>query len=122
MADILHSTFTSGLDTQYVVIDGLDECEKTTRRDILRGLSLLSPLGSCVKIFLLGRESMSSEVGKVFMSLEHISMHRIALDNDIKTYIENTIDDRIGSEELIITQDTLREEIKQALMKGAKGM
>ncbi|KAI3327718.1 hypothetical protein HD806DRAFT_531057 [Xylariaceae sp. AK1471] len=122
MADVIRTTFTYTSDTQYVVIDGLDECEKAARHDILRGLSLLVPLGTNVKVFLSGRESVSSEVGKSFVSLEYLSMHRAALDSDIKTYIENVIDEKIYSEDLVVKQSGLPEEIKRALMKGAHGM
>jgi len=119
IVDIMCTPFPN---TQYIVIDGLDECETAARRDLLHGLSVLVSSNPAVKILISGRESISSELDKILKVHEYVSMHREAADCDIQTYIQNTIDEKIANQDLIIMQDGLVDEIKLALTKGAKGM
>jgi hypothetical protein len=120
--DIINILCTPFPKAQYIIIDGLDECEKAARRDLLHGLSVLVSSNSNVKVLISGRESISSEVEKFWKVHEHISMHTEAANCDIQLYIRNTIDERIANQDLIIKQDGLADEIKLALIKGAKGM
>ncbi|KAI0107738.1 hypothetical protein GGR51DRAFT_514909 [Nemania sp. FL0031] len=118
--NLLHTAFVS--DTHYIVIDGVDECEKASRQALLEGLSLLASLEPGAKIFLSSRESLSGEVRKFFPSLQHVSMDCAAMDLDIKSYIEDTINEKIDCEDLIVRDGNLPMEIKQALINGSNGM
>lgn len=106
----------------YIIIDGLDECEKSDRDDLLGAISSLARPGSNVKLFLASRDSISREITRGFSALEHLSMSCPSAQLDIATYVEGTIQEKLQCEDLIVGDPSLIEEIKQALMRGSDGM
>lgn len=62
------------LKTFYIIVDGVDECEKSDRNDLLHTLSLLATVGSNTRLFLTGRDSVSREVKRAFPGLGKIFM------------------------------------------------
>ena len=115
-------TVSKKLRNFYIVIDGLDECEKKDRNALLKGFSAISSATGNVKIFLSGRESMSTQVKKACQSLIHLSMSCRPAKSDIPKYIESAVQERLRNEELIVGDQTLINEIKEALNRGADGM
>ena len=117
-------TVSKKLRNFYIVIDGLDECGRKDRDSLIKGLFATYLVAPQVKIFLCGRESMSREVEKAFkfQSLIHLSMDCRPAESDIPKYIESAVQERLQSEELIVGNQTLIDEIKQALTRGADGM
>lgn len=105
----------------YIAIDGLDEFEKPERHDILRALSTLTSNESRIRLFLASRESLAAEIRTRFPSLQHVSMGSPSVHSDIKNYVEGIIQEKLGKD-LIIGDQCLVEQIKQALVKGADGM
>lgn len=106
----------------YIIIDGLDECLKGDRDGLLWVLHLLCSSRHNIKVFISGRESVSREVEKWFPHAERVFMGHPSGQSDIATYIDNAVEERLQREDLIVGDQTLIEEIKGALKKGAEGM
>jgi hypothetical protein len=111
-----------GFKMLYIVIDGIDECEKKDREDLLHVLSELATIGSNTKLFLASRDSVSREIQKRFPTFDRISLNCSAAQSDIATYVEGIVHDKLRNEELIVGDSRLIEEIKVALIEGADGM
>lgn len=106
----------------YILIDGLDECEKPERGELLKILSSLAALGSNIRIFLSGRDSVSAEVERRFPSRHNVFVSSSLTRPDIDKYIDGAVQDKLESEELVVRDATLVQEIKMALREGAEGM
>ncbi|KAL7904648.1 hypothetical protein GGI35DRAFT_489723 [Trichoderma velutinum] len=108
--------------TLYIVIDGLDECTKPERRDLLETLNSVMNVRSNIKLFLAGRDSVSREIQIRFPTLKQISMDCSSAQSDIATYVEGIVQEKLKNEELIVGDPDLIEDIKAALSDGANGM
>jgi len=107
----------------YIIIDALDECEKHERNlvfDILQSINVSN--GPKAKLFLASRESVAEEVKYRFTSLLHVSMNAAEAQSDIAIYIRETLEERVRSRELVVGNNTLLQEIQDALTQGAQGM
>lgn len=111
-----------GLKTSYIIIDGLDECNKSERETILRALATLAFSGLNMKIFISSRDGLAEEIRKRFDSIDHISMNNPLTDNDITTYVNGVIEEKITTQDLRVGDSSLVEEIKQTLVQRADGM
>ncbi|KAH0530195.1 hypothetical protein TsFJ059_004852 [Trichoderma semiorbis] len=105
----------------YIVIDGLDECTKSERHDLLEILHSVLKVRSNTKLFLTGRDSVSREVQIKFPTLKHITMDCSSAQSDIATYVEGIVQEKLKTEELIAGDPDLIEDIKKALSDGANG-
>lgn len=105
----------------YVVIDGLDECEKQARQESLNILKRISVLGSTsVRTFVTCRDE-----DELLRSLHHyprIQLTAEALGGDIKSFVEGSVRSRIESGHLKIQNPELEHHIVQELIKKAHGM
>ncbi|KAI3326133.1 ankyrin repeat-containing domain protein [Xylariaceae sp. AK1471] len=115
--DITHTSKPS-----YIIIDGLDECEKPSRYRLLKALSSLVATAINTKLFLASRESLSGEIRKHFSSIKQISMDDAGAQDDMITYINGILQDKIDRQELEVGDPSLITEIEQALTRGADGM
>ncbi|ERF71485.1 hypothetical protein EPUS_00474 [Endocarpon pusillum Z07020] len=107
----------------YIVVDALDECEKSERDlvlDVLQSVIALSH--SKVKLFLASRDSIGRDIRKQFPSLQHLSMGSSEALSDISTYTRETLDARFSGGDLVIGDRQLLKEIQDALIQGAEGM
>lgn len=108
--------------TLYIVIDGLDECTKSERDDLLKSLHSVMKVRSNIKLFLAGRDSVSREIQLKFPTMKHIPMDCSSAQSDIATYVEGIVQEKLKTEELIVGDPDLIEDIKTALSDGANGM
>ncbi|KAL6794164.1 ankyrin repeat-containing domain protein [Trichoderma sp. SZMC 28012] len=106
----------------YIVIDGLDECTKSERHDLLETLHSVLKARPNTKLFLAGRDSVSREVQLKFPTLIQIPMDCSSAQSDIATYVEGIVQEKLKTEELIVGDPDLIEDIKAALSDGANGM
>ncbi|KAJ5287317.1 hypothetical protein N7478_003003 [Penicillium angulare] len=115
---------TRSLKRLNIIIDGLDECQKREREDLLNALFSLVSVESDtnIRVFFSGRESVSREVERIFPRLKSVSMNYRGAQSDISTYIEGAVKGKLQSEELVVGNKDLIEEIKEALRNGADGM
>lgn len=106
----------------YIILDGLDECEKKERRIILDALSTLASAGLGAKVFVASRDTVSSDVKKAFSSFEHVTMGCLSARSDIVAFVENEVNDRLENEDLVVGDQSLVDDIKKALVEHADGM
>lgn len=127
LSDEWHTIITllrrvTGLKTSYIIIDGLDECNRVERRKILKALATLAFSGLNMKIFVSSRDGLAGEIRKRFESIEHVSMNNPLIHNDIATYVNGIIEEKTKTEDLQVGDSSLIEEIKQTLIQRADGM
>jgi hypothetical protein len=107
----------------YIIIDGLDECEKPDRDDLLDALSSLLRTVSNVQIFLASRDSIQNQIKRAFpRRFYHLSTGTSSTRSDIATYVNAAIAEKLRKEELNVADQHLINDIKAALKKGADGM
>lgn len=105
----------------YVVLDGLDECDKQPRRDILNFLKRLSMLGKAtVRNFVSCRDE--DQLLRSLHSYPRIQLTAAALEADIKLFVEDSVRSRIESRQLKIRDPGLEHQISRELVNKAHGM
>jgi hypothetical protein len=111
------------LQEQFIVIDAIDECEKTERKLFLSAMRRLMNLSRVkLKIFLTSGFHIGIELKRAVKLNHCMSMASPDVHSDIKTYIENSIAEKKEDGELVVGRSQLIGEIQDALIKGAKGM
>jgi len=115
-----HVTHTS--KPFYLVIDGMDECEKLERDNLFSALSCLRAERQNMRLFLSSRESLFKEICSRFPSLEHITMDNPGARDDIITYIDGVLQEKTDNKTLIVGDMGLVTEIREALVSSADGM
>lgn len=109
--------------TFYIVIDGLDECEKQERVDLLESLSSLTANFPNILIFIASRDSISDDIKRSFSHMHyHQSTGTLDAQSEIAIYVESSIEERLRREDLNVGDQSLINEIKTALIDGADGM
>jgi hypothetical protein len=106
----------------YIVIDGLDECDEENRKKLLRALKTVASSSKNIHLYLSSRASLRDEVDKYFPVSEHLSLDCQATNNDIASYIEGILNEKIQDDELKVGDTELVQEVKKALVNGAQGM
>ncbi|KAK8877014.1 ankyrin repeat protein [Apiospora arundinis] len=118
--DILRQSIPPG--ASYIMIDGIDECHQSDRRELLTALSSLISSNDSIRLFLSGRTGIQDEVKACFKQVSHIILDSEATRHDITQYIEGVIDYKVEIGELRVGDSNLVGEIKSALAEGAQGM
>ncbi|KAI8951170.1 hypothetical protein F4801DRAFT_301743 [Xylaria longipes] len=113
-------TYTSR--SSYIIIDGLDECERRDRVQLLEALSSLIAIAANTKLFLASRESLSEDIRTHFTAIRQVSMDNPGAHDDIGIYIHGILREKMNMEELRIGDSGLIIEIENALIQGADGM
>ncbi|KAI0451730.1 ankyrin repeat-containing domain protein [Xylaria acuta] len=113
-------TYTSA--PSYIVIDGLDECERPDRVRLLQALSSLVGIAANTRLFLAGRESLTEEIRTHFPTNRQISMDNPGAHDDMGVYIHGILREKINMGELRVGESGLITEIENALSQGADGM
>lgn len=121
IVELLRESMTT-LQESYILIDGLDECDNEDRKELLKTLSALVSSSKNVRLFLASRASLQKEIKKHFTALEHLTLDCKSTNDDIGTYIEGFIHERLQDGELEVGDPALINEIKQALTRGSQGM
>ena len=105
----------------YVIIDGLDECEKEARRDAIALIeALLAHKRAAVKTFVSCREDEH-----LLRSLDvHpcIQLSEKLMENDINAFITGTVRSKVEAGELRINKPALEHKIVAELVTKAHGM
>ena len=105
----------------YVVFDGLDECENSIWKAILKILERLGAMGRCkVKIFMTCVEEGS--VSHHLASHACIQLSPAATTEDIRSFITSSVRSRIDSGDLKIRSPKLEQDITRGLISRANGM
>lgn len=121
----LNEDLIVGLTTCFVeiffFIDGLDECEKNDVNEVLDFVRRLStsPLGASSKIFIASRKEV--DVRSSIPSCISITASGSGLSEDIRQYVEKTVDDRIAKAGYVNDRN-LVQYVKDKLIGGAQDM
>ena len=105
----------------YILIDGLDECNKPDLKLFLQFLNrLLESDSPLLKIALFSRENneIANAIGKRHPRIR-VSTDRISLD--ISSFIKETVESKIACGDLLASPP-LKREITRTLVDGAHGM
>ncbi|ERF74129.1 hypothetical protein EPUS_06398 [Endocarpon pusillum Z07020] len=110
-------------EVHFVVIDGVDECRANERKTLFKVLHrLLERSGSTLKLLLISRDSISTEVKMLHRHFHHVQMSRPEASSDIEAFIKDEIQERVASKELVVGNSKLLKDIQDALVRGAQGM
>lgn len=122
LASLLVKVYSSSR-CQYTIIDGLDECDKVEVNAVLDALkTILLETSNDVKVFLASRTSLSTNLEARFSSFYHRSMRTAEVDRDIESYVEDTLTKGLEQNQLKVGNPDLILEIRNALVKNARGM
>jgi NACHT domain len=111
--------------TCFIVVDGLDQCEMTEVDSVLVALGHLvdqAPPRSCLKLFVSSRPEISRRLNNTLSPKFRLTPTPEALREDISTYIEATLYNKLASEQLQLNDITHIQAIQSALLIGAQGM
>lgn len=111
------------LPKHYLIIDGIDECnksEKSALLDILGKVFSRSPAN--IKLFIGGRDSLYNDLHLRFKPLYKRSVKGPNVQLDIQNYIRDTIQERFHQKLLLVGKTELLLEIEEALLQRADGM
>jgi len=118
---LLDISTTSG--TMIFVIDGFDECARAERIIVLKMLHrLMSSSQTMIKIFLSSREDVIGDIGRVFNTCWQVSMDCEEARADVLTYVNDIIAEKVEEGELVVGDIQLIQNIRNVLVRGAKGM
>ena len=119
MASILDSV-SRPLSRIFLVIDGLDECEKDQWIVLLPVIERLARrLPQTIKIFITSRENV--EITAKLEGHHRISMSQDKVDKDIAGFVHHIVKHKLESGEMRIKTPTLETEVTRALVEGARG-
>ncbi|KAF0323961.1 hypothetical protein GQ607_008666 [Colletotrichum asianum] len=108
-------------DTFYIFIDALDEFELAERRALLD--SLVSVASRCrLRVFVSSRESLSGELRDRIPTIETVLMASPEAKIDIATFVEGTLQRRQQNGDLMVQDQSIVDDIRQALINRADGM
>ena len=118
--DILIATM-SVIPSSFLVIDGLDECEKETRGDVLSLINWITEQSaSVVRVYVSSQSDI--QIMNALSTCPRISISSEMLSCDIANYVSDATQSLIQDRQLLIQNPELEHEIITELTKRAKGM
>jgi hypothetical protein len=119
---LVHSVISASNAVTFIV-DGFDECPQEQRAIVLSLLACaISSSGSRIKLFISSRGGLGKEINRAFETYHQVVMKCGESQEDIRAYIEAVIREKIETEDLVIGDSRLVQEIQEALFEGANGM
>ena len=107
----------------FIIIDGVDECKTNERKTLFKVFrQLLEQSGSILKLLLVSRDSISTEVKMLHCHFYHVQMSRPEAYSDIEAFIMDEVQERVASKDLVVGNSKLLKDIQDALVRGAQGM
>ena len=120
LKDILLITM-SALPSSFLLIDGLDECDKETRRDVLSLIKwIIEQKVSVVRVYVSSQSDV--QILNALASYPRISISSEMLSCDIATYVLDATQSLIQDRQLLLQNPELEQEIIAELIKRANGM
>ncbi|UZP43279.1 hypothetical protein NXS19_011095 [Fusarium pseudograminearum] len=113
------------IEKWFIVLDGIDECDTEERRGLFGFLSDLLANESTsgkVKLLLSCRETLNHDIRTWFTSTLHIVTGSKTTSQDILTYAEDILREKISKGELILGDINLAEEILRSISLKEQGM
>lgn len=109
--------------TTFVILDGLDECEKEIRQQMIDMFCHLSkPKDVVLKTLILCRDEDQLLSLRALQGIPRIRITPLALESDIKSFVTGSVRARVQSGELRMRNPGLENEIVTELVSKAHGM
>lgn len=105
----------------YVIIDGLDECDETEGQKVSEVINTVSNTLQ-VKILCTSRPELETQLFRNIRPNQRIILSGEKVDTDIKRYIEVTLREKLVKGQLTLRDPALFERIEEVLLQGAQGM
>jgi hypothetical protein len=104
-----------------VIIDALDECETRYRGETLEFFEQLScQPSSSIKLFVTSRRE--NDIKQAFERFPLIEIDSERVNEDIKAFLHDEINQRIAKKSLIVQKESLKDDILDTLASRANGM
>ncbi|MCJ1269568.1 hypothetical protein MMC22_009460 [Lobaria immixta] len=110
----------SDLHEYSIVIDGLDECEEKESRLLLQCLKQLLMSKTALRVYCSSRPDVFRWAPALLEPQWNVFMPQTS--PDIEEYIENTLEQRLGSGNLSVGDPTIILTIRDVLLENARGM
>jgi hypothetical protein len=104
----------------YIIIDGLDECEKVVQQDILFAMDRVILLHPQTKVWVASRED--SEIKKGLEKHPYIKISEAHIAVDIVNFVQAAVAAKLCSGDLQIRDADLEDEIVSTLVTKSHGM
>ncbi|KAL8756238.1 MAG: hypothetical protein Q9199_003060 [Rusavskia elegans] len=105
----------------FIILDGLDECEKNTRKEILSFVGRLQKIDTLtIKLFISCRQE--DQMLRSLQGVPTIHLTSSSLEDDIRLFVAASVSSRITSGELRTRDPSLVQEIADELVNKAHGM
>ena len=122
LIDLVCFAVKSSLPT-FIVLDGLDECEKEIRQQMIDMFCHLSKLkNAVVRTLILCRDEDQLLSLRALQGIPRIRISTSALEGDIKSFVTGSVRFRVQSGELKMRNPDLENEIVSELVSKAHGM
>ncbi|KAF4445481.1 ankyrin repeat protein [Fusarium austroafricanum] len=119
LTKVLHSMCTV-FSKVYLVIDGLDECGEHVATSVRKLAALTkSSVSEVIRLALLSRDEIA--IREILEGRFH-NVEIAAHTEDIRLYVAAKLEERIARRELRLRDLTLKDQILDRLVNGAKGM
>ena len=122
--EALGDTFSSVVALRssiYIIFDGIDECEKSIRRNMIKIFKHLATMDQCsVKIFLTCVEE--GPVAHHFHDASCVQLSPAATAKDIRAFVTSSVRSKIDDGELRTRSPELEQDIISQLSLRASGM
>ena len=122
LIDLMRFVVKSGSPI-FVILDGLDECEKEIRQQTIDMFCHLSNIkDAIIKALILCRDEDQLLSLRALQGIQRIRITPMALEGDIKSFVAGSVRSRIQSGELRMRNPNLENEIVTELVNKAHGM
>ncbi|MCJ1417303.1 hypothetical protein MMC32_003645 [Xylographa parallela] len=124
----LENLLPIGQQRYFIVIDGIDECSETTIRALLKHIQFLLVSKHVFRIYLACRPDVLRWAPTLLQPHRNgtSQLRRVVTmseaSHEIATYIENTLAERLASEDLCLGDPTLILTIRDTLSENTHGM
>ena len=118
--DYIQKLLPSNLHRYFIIIDGLDECERKESRLLLRCLEQLLMFDQVIQIFCSSRPDVFRWASGPLEPKWNVSMSKTSLD--MEEYIETALEQRLESGNLFVGNPAIIFTIRDALLENAHGM
>ncbi|KAF5536865.1 NACHT domain-containing protein [Fusarium mexicanum] len=106
----------------WVVVDGIDECQREERQVLIKVLRSMLDNGVNARLFITSRDNTSSIFKGAPVKIEQISMNCPLAQDGMAQLVDQAVQKCLDAEELMVRDQTLIAEIKNTLAKHADGM
>jgi hypothetical protein len=107
-----------------IIIDAMDECDPTTRLDLLQALEDLLQQSSClVKVFVSSRDDQ--DIVRSLSNYPNLEIDSQKNGDDIARFVKEEVEQLIKTKKLLrhsVTPDEMKKVIINKVTKGAAGM